>query len=167
MSWIDLVIIIILAGCLIEGFLRGLIKELIGVVSVALGIYIARLYGDDMSIWLKEWEIPAGIADALAYALVFAAISAAVSFAAHVLSELVQMARLSTLNRIFGGVAGLVKGLIVVLIVVFGISKIDQYKPVLSPKTRAASKLYEPMEKLAHDCLYITRSQFGDERTDD
>lgn len=167
MSWIDILIIIILAGGLIEGLLRGLIKEVIGVASVAAGIFVARICGDDVTAWLAEdWEVPVAIASALSYALVFTVISAAFSFAAHILSSLVQAARLNTINRLLGGVAGFAKGLIITLMIVFALSKLDEFKPFISEETKSQSKLYEPAVQLSHACLSITRSQFREEGKD-
>ncbi len=168
MTWIDIVIFAILVGGLLEGFLRGLIKEVIGVLSVAVGIYVSRLFGHDVAIWLNDlWHIQPAIAEAVAYALVFAVISFAVSFASHILSQLVQMAHLSTLNRLLGAAAGFVKALVVALVIVFALSKLDEVKPILSEDTLAQSKLYKPTLQLAHDCLSITRSQFEESGTDD
>ena len=168
MSWIDLSIVIILAGCLIMGFLRGFIKEVIGIVSVAAGLYVSRMFGSDVSIWITDvWELHPAISEAFAYAVVFVVISTAVSLGARLLSELVQAAHLSTLNRLLGGVAGLVKGCIVVLVAVFAISKLDEFKPFMSEDTKTGSPLYSSTIKLSHDCLSITRSQFGGQGEND
>lgn len=168
MTWIDLLILIILAGGLVEGILRGFIKEVVGVVSVAAGIYVTRLFGDDGAAWVSEtWDLNPMIAEAVAYALIFAVISFAVSLLSRLLGEVVRAAHLSKVNRMLGALVGLLKGAVVMLIIVFALGRIDEAKPFLSDETRSRSHLFQFSYSLANDCLSVTRSQFRQSGADD
>lgn len=168
MSWIDILILIILAGGLIEGVLRGFIRSVVGVVSVAAGIYFARLFGDDGAAWVSDtWDLQPLIAEAIAYALIFTVISFAVSLLSRLLGNLVKAAHLSGINRLLGAVVGLLKGVLATLIIVFALGRINEAKPFLSTQTREQSLLFEPTYNLANDCLSLSRSQFGQSGTDD
>ncbi|MBR6017931.1 MAG: CvpA family protein [Paludibacteraceae bacterium] len=168
MNWLDLVILIILAGGLVEGVLRGFIRSVVGVVSVAAGIYMARLCGDDAAAWVADlWDLDPMLAEAIGYALLFTVISFAVSMLSRLMGELVKAAHLSGLNRLLGAGVGLMKGAIVALVIVFALGRIDQAKPFLPADIREHSLLFNPTYRLANDCLSITRSQFGQPRTDD
>jgi len=167
-NWIDLLILIILVGGLVEGVLRGFIRSIVGVVSTACGIYFARLFGQDGAAWVSEaWDVHPLVAEAIAYAIIFAVISFAVSMLSRLLGQLVRAAHLSSLNRMLGAVVGLGKGAIAVLIIVFALGRIDEAKPFLSETTRSESVFFSPTYRLADACLSVTRSQFGQPRADD
>lgn len=167
-SWIDILILIILVGGLIEGALRGFIRSIVGVVSTAVGIYFARMFGQDGAAWLCElWDLHPMLAEAVAYALIFVVISCAVSLLSRLMGELVKAAHLSGLNRLLGAVVGLGKGALAVLIIIFALGRINEAKPFISESVRAQSILYSPTYRLANACLSLTRSQFGQSGADD
>lgn len=168
MSWIDILILIILAGGLIEGVLRGFIRSVVGVVSVAVGFYFARLFGEDGAAWISDaWDLQPLIAEAVAYALIFTIISFAASLLSRLLGNLVKAVRLSWLNRLLGAGVGLLKGLLAALIIIFALGRIDEAKPFIPAQEREQSLFFESFYQLANDCLSVTRSQFGQSGTDD
>ncbi|MBR3409090.1 MAG: CvpA family protein [Paludibacteraceae bacterium] len=168
MSWIDILILIILVGGLAEGALRGFIKSVVGVVSTAVGIYFARLFGEDGASLLCElWDMHPMVAEALACAIIFVVISFAVSLLSRLMGELVKAAHLSGMNRLLGAAVGLCKGALAVLIIVFALGRICEAKPTLAETARTESLLFSPTYRLANACLSVTRSQFGQSGTDD
>ena len=117
MNWLDLAILLTLAWFTIAGATAGLPRELVTLVAMLLGVVIAGLFydrlGDEFAV-LFDSERAGGL-------LGFAAIFLAVFGAGQILTVLLKNAALTLtfgpLHHSGGFVAGLLKGLILVEVV--------------------------------------------------
>lgn len=126
MNWLDALLILPLLIGLIRGLMRGLISELIAILAVVFGVVGARLWGARFSAWLlTQTEWPAGVCDVIAYALLFLGIAIVLNLIGRLLSKLLRSIHLGFLNRLGGGLFGIAKWAMVVLVVVFLADRID------------------------------------------
>lgn len=124
MNWLDVLILLPLLVGLVRGLMRGLISEVIAFAVVILGVLGARFGAPPFSAWLlKQFAWPQGVCDIMAYTLVFLAVAILLSIFAKLLTKFMRAIHLGWANRLFGGVFGVLKYGILVLIAVFVVDK--------------------------------------------
>ena len=106
MSWLDIVIIVVLAVGAFSGFKSGLIKVLFSVAGILLGIFLAGRFSDDFAGVLTF--IPDDWAKIAAFAIILVAVMIIAAILASVLSKLISLVLLGWVNRLGGAVLGLV-----------------------------------------------------------
>ena len=127
MNWLDILLLLPLLIGLVRGLMHGFISEIITFLVVILGVLGARIAAPPFSAWmLLQFAWPQGVCDVVAYVLVFLGIAIILSILARLLTKLMKAIHLSWANRLFGGVFGIVKYGVLVLLVVFVIHKTDE-----------------------------------------
>ncbi len=111
MSWLDIVILVILALATLGGFFVGLIRTVIPLAGLILGIILAgRLY-TPVSAWFSFVHSDSG-AKAIAFILIFAVVLVIAALVAWGLSKAIEAVRLGWMNRVLGAAFGLFFGAI-------------------------------------------------------
>ena len=107
---LDIVFGALLALFLVRGLLRGLIKEVAGLVGMLLGFFLAsRFYALVVPYTAQVINNHTGQI-AAAYLAIFLGVLVAVAIVAHLLQRFTELTFTSWLNHLLGGVAGLAKG---------------------------------------------------------
>ena len=98
-SIIDLIMGLVLVVGAINGFRKGVISQLGGVVGVIVGVWLAFRLGASVSTWIGVEMSPL-----VAYILVFVAAIAAMWLLTHILSKVLSTIGLGVINRLCGAV---------------------------------------------------------------
>lgn len=112
----DLVILAVLALSLIFGFIRGFVREIFALAGWILAIIIARWFNEPLAAWLAPMVGTPSVRLVLAYGSLFFGTLVACSLFAYALSLAVRAGGLSLLDRVFGGVFGVLRGALLVLV---------------------------------------------------
>lgn len=127
MNWLDVLILLPLLVGLVRGLMRGLISEIIAIVVVILGVLGSRFAAPSLSKCFLQWfEWPEGVCDVVAYVVIFLVIAIILSIAAKLLTKVLRAIHLGWANRLLGGLFGMLKYGILVLIAVFIMDKTDE-----------------------------------------
>ncbi|MDD2388843.1 MAG: CvpA family protein [Desulfobacterales bacterium] len=113
MNPFDIVIIVILGYCLIRGIFRGLIKELSSIVGVFGGFYAAYTYYSQVSTYLGEWIDSRTYLDIVSFLIVFCLVFIVISILGVIIKYIMNIAFLGWIDRIFGAVFGVLKGVLI------------------------------------------------------
>lgn len=128
MNWLDIIIVLPLLVGLVRGFMRGFVTEIIAIMVVILGAVGSRLLAPTFSVWLlKQFAWPQEICDVVAYILLFLAIGVVLAILGKLFTKLLHAIHLGFFNRLLGGVFGLCKFGIIVLVVVFAMDRINSH----------------------------------------
>ena len=120
MNWLDVLLLLPLLVGLVRGLMRGFISEIIAIAVVLLGVLGAKLWAQFFSAWLlAQFAWPQGVCDVVAYTLLFLAIAIVLSLLARLLTKFMRAIHLGWANRLLGGIFGICKYGILVLIAVF------------------------------------------------
>lgn len=150
MSVIDIVLGALLLFGLIRGMIKGLFVEVASLLALVLGVYGAIHFSNFASEFLEskvDWgEQTINIT---AFAITFVIIVLAISLAGKALTKLANFAALGLLNKLLGGVFGLLKiGLILsILLIVF--NRLNKTIPFMTEADIEQSVLYKPVKSLA------------------
>ena len=117
-SLFDLFFTVVLLSFFIASFMRGFLKELLELIGLLGGIKAASLYYEDMGQQLEGLLGKGELATIAGFVLIcvlgYLAGTVLSSF-----GDLVRFSPLNLMNRILGGVVGLLKGLAVVLLIIW------------------------------------------------
>lgn len=157
MNWLDVLLILPLLIGLIRGLMRGLITELIAILAVVLGVVGARLWGARFSAWiLAQTQWPDGVCDVIGYALLFLAIAIVLNILGRLISKLLRAIHLGFLNRLGGGLFGIAKWALVILVVAFLADRIDrQFGCFSKTDIVKSSVLYRPFVNASNQLLNV------------
>lgn len=150
MNFLDIFLCIGLVLGLVSGLRKGFFVELASLVSILLGIYIAIKFSYVMKGFLENHGVEDGkTMAALAFALTFLAVIIIVSLLAKVFTNIADFASLGWINKVFGGIFGLLKTILILSVFLNLLQKINFDYTVVSKVTIEKSKLYEPVQKVS------------------
>jgi len=145
---------IIITALLLFGFVRGLVKglfvEVASLVALIGGVYGAIHFSYLISNFLKEyvtWNTE--YISLAAFAITFIVIIVVISLLGKALTKIANFASLGIINKILGGVFGVLKiGLILSVVFIF-FGKMNETIPFIEKQTLEESILYSPVKKIA------------------
>ena len=113
MNWLDLVLGIIIAFSIWRSFAKGLTREVIGLVSVVVGILAATWFYSTMAVLVEPHVSSHNAANLLGFLIVFAGVMIVGSVIAWILGKLLKITGLSLFDRLLGAVFGALRGLLI------------------------------------------------------
>lgn len=113
MNWLDIVLLILLAGSVISAFSKGLTRELVGFVSVVAALLLGNWFYSSVGAHLAPYVSSKAIANLAGFLIVFGAVLLLGSLAGHILNRFMKVAGLSFFDRLLGAVFGLLRGLLI------------------------------------------------------
>ncbi|MES2719671.1 MAG: CvpA family protein [Pseudomonadota bacterium] len=112
----DLVILAALALSLIFGFTRGFVREAFALAGWVLAILIARSFNEPLAAWLAQWVSTPSIRLVLSYGTLFFGTVLTFSLLGTAFRHVVHGGGLSLPDRMLGGLFGVARGALLVLI---------------------------------------------------
>jgi membrane protein required for colicin V production len=118
MSPFDYFILTVLIVSSIYGVFRGLIKEILSLIGLVLSFYLASNF-DNLLANLVPIENKSDFLIISAFILIFVSTLILTSLLIKIISKVLKFAGLSILNRFFGFIFGMARGLVVVLVILY------------------------------------------------
>ena len=134
-NWLDIVLAVLVLGAAVLGFIKGLVRELLGFVVVIAGIVLAARWYRPVAAVAAKLVRSESVANFLGFILVFLGVFLAGAVLTGLLSK-VMKGTLGFFNHFLGGLIGLVEGVLVGGALVFGLLAFP-----IHPDAVAASKL--------------------------
>lgn len=149
MTAFDYAVLVIIGISILISLMRGAVREILSLAGWLLAFYAARTYAD-MLVPLLPYGIPSEKLKMLAaFLIVFLAVVLTTSLISIALSGLLKEIGLGWLNRLLGGVFGLLRGLLIVLVLLL-LAGMTQ----LPKDERWANAMFSaPLEALARTVL--------------
>ena len=143
MNYLDIIILALVALLVINGAIKGFIISLASLIALVLGIYIAVNFSNYIEVALMDHLHPGRTwLPILSFTITFLIVVIVVMLLAKALEKLVDLVGMGILNHIFGGIFGLVKGILLVSVLLFIISGFDPKERLIKPKVKQESMLY-------------------------
>jgi membrane protein required for colicin V production len=150
MNYVDIVLGILLILSAIQGFSKGFVEELAGLVALILGIWAAIHFSDIVGQFLTStFHITFQHLNIVAFIVTFIVVVILVQIIGSVVSKMVKAISLGFLNRLAGLAFGAVKGALILSVLLVVFDKIDKDVHIISVETKAESKLYTPLRNFA------------------
>jgi membrane protein required for colicin V production len=118
MTALDFAVLGILLLSTLLAYLRGVIREVVAVVTWIVGFIAALAFGPVVAAYIPGLEAHPLARHLIACALVFIAVLVVGAIVAYLLSKLVRAVGLGFLDRFLGALFGVARGVVIVLILV-------------------------------------------------
>ncbi len=151
MNIIDIAVFIILLFGLINGFIKGLINEVAGVISLILGIIGTIKFAEILEVNLGlyfEWD--PRITQTLSFIILFIIIVYSISLLAKMITKTLKIIALGMLNRILGGFFGFIKWSIILSALVIISHGINDVITILPDKILNESLSYNLLDRFGN-----------------
>ncbi|MDL2223726.1 CvpA family protein [Bacteroidales bacterium OttesenSCG-928-M06] len=150
MNWLDIVIIICLAGGLLKGLFDGFVKQVISFLALIVGIVFAKHLAfpvnDFLSRFFTEEIISPPILMIISYILAFILIVLAVNLVGNLISMVIKATPIRPLNMLLGAFFGFALWALTLSIIINGIAYFDKDSELISKQTQERSVLYTRMK---------------------
>ena len=164
MSYLDLFFGMAIAWGAYSGFSKGLIKELASILGVIIGVFLAKNYYPYLDIKLKLiFESEAGFISILSAILIFLLTIMVFKIIAKFLTKFLKIIALGLLNRIIGSVFGIFKTVLLLCILVFIFSNINNVTGIIKAEKLSQSFFYSKIEKINSFIIESNYNENGNE----
>ena len=150
MNSLDLGIIIIVSIFFVRGVFRGFVFELVTVIGLILGYIISITYLSLLAGYILTFfpSLPESAINIVSFFLLFIGTNLLLRLVSKIITKTLKFAMLGWLNRILGGVLGILKSIIVMSILVFVIDLIPFSSYLLDQVEVQTSELYPVLNAL-------------------
>ena len=163
MEIIDIIILLLIGVGVIQGLMKGSIKQLASIVGFVAGLLLARaLFGTVAEQLAPALHTSITVAQILSFILIWVAVPIGCSLIASVLTKALEAVNLGWLNRLAGALLGAVKMMLLAGIGIYVLEYIDPESEMVSKTTKKASVLYSPMKELVNQCLPVVKGMTDD-----
>ena len=158
MEVIDIIILVLIGVGVIQGLMKGSLRQLAFIVGLVAGLLLARaLFGTVAEQLAPALGTSITIAQILAFILIWVAVPLGCSLVASILTKALEFVCLGWLNRLLGALLGAVKVMLLVGLGIYVLEYIDPKAEIVSKTTKKASVLYTPMKELADQCFPVIK----------
>lgn len=150
MTLFDYLILFVLLCSIIISTMRGLIKEVLSLVSWIVSFVVANAYGATLAGWLPDLVPGQSLRLIVGFLVLFIGVRLLMSLLMKAVDALIKASGLSLADRGLGGLFGLARGCVIVMVAVLlcGMTSIPQQAfwkdALLSPMAETAAKTIIP-----------------------
>ena len=116
---VDIVILIITLLSSVFGLWRGLIKEVLSLLTWIAALLVSRVYSESLAGLLSGMIENEGIRYVTAFTLLFITVMLLGTLLTSLMSKLLTVSGLKLADRLLGAVFGIARGVIIVLVILF------------------------------------------------
>ena len=137
MAMFDMLALGVVFICIVLSMMRGVIAELLGLLTWIVALLVAKIFAVSFAQFALTSIQPEAFAVVVGFVLLFVAAWLAQYFFRSLLTSAVSAVGLGSINRLFGGLFGAAKGIIIVTIAVLvcaftDLPKTDGWRTALS-----------------------------------
>jgi membrane protein required for colicin V production len=150
MNSLDIGILLIAALFFLRGIFRGFVFELVTVVGLILGYIISITYLSLLSGYILSFfpSAPESIVNLISFFILFVGTNLLLRMVANIITKTLKIAMLGWLNRLLGGLLGMLKSIIIMSIIVFIIDLIPFSSTLMEQVEVNSSQLYPVLNAL-------------------
>jgi membrane protein required for colicin V production len=137
-NWFDIVLALILLWSAIAGLRAGFARVVIGLIATLVGLVVGFWFYRMVAVELLPWVKTPVVADVFGFVIIFAVVILLGSLLAALLSRLFRWIGLSWFNHLLGGVAGFLRGAIIIAAL---LDVLVAYSPSPTPNFLEKSRL--------------------------
>ena len=149
MNIFDVIVLIILLYGLMMGLIKGFIIEVAGIIALILGVTGSFKFARILEVSLNSYvDLSPKTIQITSFIILFIIIIYAVSLLAKMITKTLKIIALGIINRIFGGIFGLLKWCVILSSFVLVSQEINEIITLIPDKTLKDSVSYNLLDKL-------------------
>lgn len=131
----DAVFLIVVLVSILLGVIKGFVRELFSLAFLILSVILAFLFYHDVGSWLLGSLKDREVANFVAFILIFIVFLIVGSVITYLVKKLVVIGPLKSVDRILGGTFGLVRGILISAVIIFGLVSFSIKKDLVAEST--------------------------------
>ena len=164
MNYIDFILIVIIIWGAFNGFKKGLINELASIIGLILAIFFAKNYYLFLNKKLYDlFESESDFISILSVIIIFFLTILIVKIIAKFLTKIIKFVFLGLVNKIIGSLFGILKSFLVLAILIFIFSKLNEVVNIVEKEKLHQSIVYSKIEKTSFYLIGINYTENGKE----
>ncbi|MEC7083561.1 MAG: CvpA family protein [Bacteroidota bacterium] len=144
--WLDVVLTLPILWGVYNGYQKGLISQVLGIISLAIGIYMGIHHGD-LVFFLLEGKVSDTYIPIISFAVLFTTIVVLGILLSKVIEKMLAFIQLKQLNKIGGIVFGVLKIFLFLLAGIYFFEKWDTKNSIISNEIKKESVMYPLLVK--------------------
>jgi membrane protein required for colicin V production len=146
METIDIIICALLITGFVLGLCEGLVKQVASLAGLICGFLLGRLFYVPVGEWLiSTFEFSPKTAHVTAFILILIIVPLLFSLGGWLIAKLLEAISLGWVNRVLGGVVGILKFALLAGAIITGIEFCDKEDAFIPKAQKEASILYYPL----------------------
>jgi membrane protein required for colicin V production len=145
MTLFDVLVLAVLILSTLLGWFRGLVREVVSLLSWVIAFFAAKAWADDFGIFLPQAVENENLRWILGFVLVFAIVLVLLALASRLAGEMLRSVGLKSLDQGLGAAFGLMRGVFIVTVVALLAGMSDLPKS----KVWRDARLSQPVETMA------------------
>ncbi|MGA3096388.1 MAG: CvpA family protein [Bryobacteraceae bacterium] len=121
MNWLDIVILVIVAWSVAIAFRKGLVREVLGLASVILALFLGLWFYGTAAAWLAPYLSSRPLANAAGFLVVFIGVLLIGAVASYIIGKFLRVTGLSIVDHALGAAFGVVRGILIAIALVMAI----------------------------------------------
>lgn len=163
MIWLDVILLSPLLWGAYTGFKKGLVAQIIGIVSLVAGVWIGTHFQDLVEPFIVE-KVQEKYLSTLCFIILFFATIIVGAVFSKIIEKFINFVQLKLLNKIAGVVLGMFKILSFLVIIIFIIESWDSQSLIINKTTKNSSLVYPILKNIGDLVLpSINRSNILDQ----
>lgn len=150
MNWLDVLLLVLIAGSAAAAFAKGITREVIGVLSVIGAVVLGAWFYGTAGGWLEPYVSSRGVANLCGFLMVFFGVMLLGGLLAALLARMLHLTGLSVMDRLLGLVFGAVRGLLLAVALVMAFMA---FTPGISPPKAVVESRLAPYVVEAADLM--------------
>ena len=147
LNWFDLIVLILLLIAFVNGYRKGLVMMLAGLVTVIL----AAIFGGKLAVRIlpelqKLFDMSPQLANVLSYVAAFLAIAVVLGLVGALVQKIFETVNLNFVNRLLGSVVSVATTTIVLSILLNLVLMLDSGERMIKPDVKEKSFFYERIQ---------------------
>ena len=149
-SVLDIILLLFLIPALISGLKKGLIAQIVAIVSLILGVWMSFKFASALSQWASTWiELDMKVLNIISFLVIFVLVAAGFGLLEKILEGVLKIVMLEWLNKLLGVLFAILKwGLVLGLVVMF-FDSLNSHLNIVPQEKLDESVLYNPLKELA------------------
>lgn len=146
MQTIDIIICVLLVIGLISGLRDGLVKQIAGLAGLIGGLLLGRMFYTPVGEWLATaFGMSEEASRVVAFIVMLLVVPLLFSLLGWLVEKLLRAVSLNWVNRLLGGLVGILKFALFAGVIITGIEFFDPRNMLLAEEKKEASALYYPL----------------------
>jgi membrane protein required for colicin V production len=153
----DILFILVLAVGAWKGWTNGLLKEVLGLIGVFVGLYVAHLLYEQVGYQLAPHiGTSPSVASIIAFALIWMGVPILLGLVGSLLTKLIEWAGLDSINSLAGSLVSLVK----FWLILGAFCNVLSITHLVTEETQQRSTLFEPLKRTTAIAFELAKSQW-------
>ena len=163
MGIVDIIIAILLVVGLVAGLKDGMVKQVAGLVGLVAGVLVGKaLYLSVAAELTPVLATSEKTTQIIAFALIMVLVPLIFSAIAWLISKLLKSVGLGWLNRLGGGIVGIIEYALIAGLLITGIESFDTYDVIISKEKKESSVFYYALYNTTGLLIKDVKEQIAD-----